>query len=180
MIFGRCRRRRRYRCRRRGAAAHTRVFRERLTARARSKESTYLIAIYPEQPLFRVRARRRVSFPSQRSPAFASPTGIGQRGGRYRFVVVKISRFSLLPLPAFSRSVIKEGRRPRERARPGDSLREGVGDPHSRNFHIQIVLDIERMYQPNARRPTPPSSKRLRKIDAGVTSWNRTCYPALR
>lgn len=65
-------------------------------------------------------------------------------------------------------------------ARPGEPLQ---GLPPSRwNFHIQIVLDIERIFQANARGGRQAThlsaSKRLRKINR-VTSRNRTCYSPL-
>lgn len=112
----------------------------------RSKESVHLIAIYPESE-----ARPRVALCVTQASRF--PAIISTGSGRFRLVIVKISRLSSspfvhhkegcrhrLPPPSLPPPLSSSSSSTGWRARPGDSLQ---GRDRCQNFHIQIVLDIE-------------------------------------
>lgn len=102
-----------------------------------SKESAYLIAVYPEfklQPSANVSAAASVPSSPRRSLTIV--------------IVAKISRSSPLLPPARHKETPSSCRG--TVARPGDPL-QGLPPPRW-NFHIQIVLDIERLFQANAGR----------------------------
>lgn len=123
-----------------------------------SKESAYLIAIYPEQSLFLPR-RERVSCCV---PSTFGNDRLFHRPALFRRVAREFQRIHPLFLSAIKRVVVHGTRSPRRLVTRG----RGLLSPLPWNFHIQIVLDIERMFQPNVREggPLERASKRLRKI----------------